>query len=91
MPYDHNSWWLRLPQSKPERKFSYLTLLASHCSSYRLTKLPLEVVPAGDLFQRKFDEIFEDLKNVFGMVDEILIIGYDAYSSDHDRTLWQIM
>ena len=39
------------------------------------------------MFQRKMDEIFKGLPNVFGIADDILILGYDADSRDHDRTL----
>ena len=32
------------------------------------------VSPAGDMFQRKIDEIFEELPNVFGIADDILFV-----------------
>ena len=37
-------------------------------------------------FPEKIDEIFKDLPNVFGTADDILILGYNADSRDHDRT-----
>ena len=40
-----------------------------------------------DMFQRKIDEIFKDLLNVFGIADDILVVGYDADGKDHDDTL----
>ena len=43
------------------------------------------------MLQKKVDEIFEDLPNVFGIADDILIVGYDDYSRDYDRSLRQVM
>ena len=39
----------------------------------------------------KNDKIFNAIPNVFGIADEILIVGYDADCRDHDRTLRQVM
>ena len=45
------------------------------------------------MFQCKIDEIFSDMPNVFGIADDILVIGYDENGADHDATvhnvLWQ--
>ena len=35
----------------------------------------------------KIDEIFKDLPNVFGIADDILIVGYDNDGKDHGDTL----
>ena len=43
--------------------------------------------PAGDMFKWKIDKIFEDLPNVFGIADEILVVDYDSNGKDHDDTL----
>ena len=43
--------------------------------------------PAGDMFQWKFDKIFKDLPNIFGIADNLLIVGYDSDGKDHDETL----
>ena len=40
----------------------------------------------GDMFWWKIDEIFEDLPNIFGIVDDILIVGYDSNDKDNDKT-----
>ena len=42
-------------------------------------------------FQQKIDEIFSDLPNVFGIADDILVVGYDSDGKDHDKTLWQVI
>ena len=42
------------------------------------------------MFQCKTDEIFSDMPNVFGIVDDILIIGYDENGADHDTTVHKV-
>ena len=44
-----------------------------------------------DMFQWKINKIFKDLPNVFGIADDILIVGYDADGRDYNRTLNEIM
>ena len=48
--------------------------------------LPFKANLTGDIFQKKTDEIFKDLPNVFGIEDDILIVGYNADGRDHDNT-----
>ena len=65
-----------------------------HCMSvcmYRFTRLPFGVVPAGDMFEQKVNEIFRDLPNIFGIADDILIVEYDADGRDHDRSLMKVI
>ena len=45
------------------------------------------VVPAGNMFQWKIDEIFNDMPNVFGITDDILVVGYDDDGRDHSETV----
>ena len=47
--------------------------------------LPFGAALAGDMFQRKVDEIFKDMPNVFGIADDILVAGYEADGKDHDE------
>ena len=37
------------------------------------------------MFQKKTDELLNDIPNVFGIADDILIPGLDADSRDHVR------
>ena len=60
-----------------DKKSSYLTTFACPFSRYWYKHLPFTAVLAGDMFQHKTDEIFSDMPNVFGIVDDILVIGYD--------------
>ena len=54
---------------------------------YRYKRLPFGAAPAGDLFQRKTDEIYKDLPKVIGIADDILVVGYDADGKDDDDRL----
>ena len=39
------------------------------------------------MFQRKIDEIFNDIPNVFGITDDILAVGYEDDGRDHYETV----
>ena len=43
------------------------------------------------MFQCKFDEIFSDMLNVFGIVDDILVTGYDENEADHDAAVHKVL
>ena len=45
----------------------------------------------GDMFQCKIDEIFSDMPNLFGIVDDILVIGYDEDGADHDVAVHKVL
>ena len=47
--------------------------------------------PAGDMFQRKIDETFKDMPNVFGIMDDTLVAGYGADGTDHDETVQRVL
>ena len=72
---------------KLEKKSSYLTTFTCPFGKYIFTTLQLGVLPAGDMFPEKIDEIFKDLQNVFGITDVILVVGYGVDGRDIDRTL----
>ena len=63
---------------KLNEKPSYLTTFACQFGRYRYKRLLFGAAPAGDMFQRKIDEIFKDLPSVSGIADDILVIGYDV-------------
>ena len=50
----------------------------------------IKSITAGNIFQDKIDEIFK-FPNVFGIVDDILIVSYDADGRDHNRALRWVM
>ena len=39
----------------------------------------------------EIDEIFKVLPNVFGIADDLLVVGYDADGKEHDETLWMVL
>ena len=43
------------------------------------------------MFQCKIDETFNDIPNVFGIADDILVIGYDKDGTDHDKTVNRVL
>ena len=43
------------------------------------------------MFQKKIDELFGYILNVFGIADAILIAGFDADSRDHDARLQEVL
>ena len=58
---------------------------------YRCKQLPFGAAPAGDMFQRKIDEIFKNIPNVFGIADDILVAGYDTDDKYHDKTVQRVL
>ena len=43
------------------------------------------------MFQCKIDEIFSDMPNVFGITDDILVIGYDENGAEHDAVVHKVL
>ena len=64
----------------------YLIMFACQCDRYRYATLPFSAAPVRYMFQQKIDEIIKDLPNVFGIADNILIVGYSDGRYDHDTT-----
>ena len=54
-------------------------------------ELPFRAVPVGNMFQCKIDKIFSDMPNVFGIMDDILVIGYDKNGADHDAAVHKLL
>ena len=75
---------------KLDKQSSYLTTFACLFGRYRYKQLPFGAVLAGDMFQCKIDEIFNDMPNVFGIADDILVIGYDIDGQDHVKTVYKV-
>ena len=76
---------------KLDEKSSYLTTFACQFGRYRYKWLPFRVAPMGDMFQCKLDEIFNDMPNVFGIMDNILVIGYDNDGTDQDAMVHKVL
>ena len=43
------------------------------------------------MFQRKIDESFNDMPNVFGITDDILVVGYEDNDKDHNKTVQKLL
>ena len=72
-------------------KSSYLTTYSCPFGQYRYKQLPFRAVPVGNMFQCKIDKIFSDVPNVFGIMDDILVIGYNENGADHDAALHKVL
>ena len=70
---------------------SYLMTFACPFGRYRYKRLPFGAVPVGKMFQHKINEIFNDMPNLFGIADEILVIGYDKDGVDHDKAVYSVL
>ena len=62
---------------KLDEKSSYLMTFAFQFGRYIYTRVTFRASYMGDMFQRKIEEMFKELPNVFGAVDDILIVDYN--------------
>ena len=76
---------------KLDEKSSHLTTFPYPFGRYQYIKLPFGAATAGNIFQKKIDEFFNDISNVFGIADNILITRFDAEGRDHDVCLQQVL
>ena len=54
-------------------------------------RLPFEVVPAGNSLQRKTDEIFEKVSNIFEIEENIFVVGYDDSEAYYNMIRRQVL
>ena len=69
---------------------SYLTTFSCPVSRYRYIRLPFRGALTEDMFQKKIDELFSGMPNVFSIADDILIAGLNGQGKDHDKTLEKV-
>ena len=74
-----------------DTKSLYLTTFMCPFGRYHYRHLLFGAAPVGDMFQHKIDEFFSDMPNVFGIVDDILVIGYDENGADHDAAVHKVL
>ena len=74
-----------------DTKSLYLTTFACPFDRYHYKHLPFGVVPVGDMFQHKIDEIFSDIPHEFGITDDTLVIGNDKNGADHDAAIHKVL
>ena len=58
---------------------------------YQYKYLPFGAALVGNMFQHKIDKIFYDMPNVFGIADNILVIGYDKNGTDHYEVVYNVL
>ena len=66
---------------------SYLTTFACLFCRYRYKCLSIRAALAGNIFQCKINKIFNDMPNVFGIADDILVREYAKDGTDHDEAV----
>ena len=76
---------------KLDDKSLYLTTFACQFGRNTYKQLLFGAVPAGNMFQQKIDKIFNDMPNVFGIADDILVVGYDDGGRDYDETVCKVL
>ena len=54
-------------------------------------RLPFGAASAGDILQRKIEEIFKGLPNVFGFAGDISVVGYDSDVENHDDIVQKVL
>ena len=76
---------------KLDMQLSYLTTFSCLSGRYHCKHLLFGAVPVGNMFQRKIDEIFNDIPNVFGIANDILVIGYSKDGADQDEAVYSVL
>ena len=67
-----------------DTKSSYLAMFVHPFGRYQYKHLPFRAVPVGDMFQCKIEEIFNDMPNVFGIIDDILVMPEGCGTRQHN-------
>ena len=69
---------------------SYLTTLACPFGRYQYKCQLFGAALVDDMFQCKIEEISNDMPNLFGIAD-ILVIGYKKDGADHDEAVYNVL
>ena len=64
---------------------SFLTTFNTELGRFQYMVMPFGATVASDVFQRKLDECFGKLKQVIIIADNIMVVKYRPYYSDHDQ------
>ena len=76
---------------KLHKQSSYLTTFSCLFGSYWYKHFLFGAALADNMIQYKIDEIFNDMPNVFGIADDILVLGYDKNGADHDKAVYSVL
>ena len=85
---DANSYYHNI---KFDEQSSYLTTSSCPFGRYGYIRLLFRGASTGDMFQRRIDKLFHRVPNVFGIADDILIVGFDDFGKDHDETVSKVL
>ena len=78
-------------ETKQNKKSLYLTMFACPFGWYQYKQLLFAAAPVGNMSQHKIDEIFSDMPNVFGITDDILVIGDKKGGAVHDAAVHKVL
>ena len=53
--------------------------------------MPMGISCAQDEFQRAIDTTFQDIPNVFGIADDLIVVGFSEDGHDHDQALHAVL
>ena len=71
-------------QVKLDYESSLLTTFNTPFGRYRFTRMPFGIKSAEEVFQKKFDEVCENLEGCFKIVDDVIISGKSKQEHDHN-------
>ena len=74
-----------------DTKSSYLTTFTCPFGRDQYMHLPFRAVPVDNMFQCKIDDIFSDMPNVFGIMDDVLVIVYNEDGADHNAKVHKVL
>ena len=70
---------------------SILTMFNTELGRFWYIVMPFGATVADDVFQRKVGECFGKLKQVIIIADDIMVVGYKPYISDHDQAFTSLL
>ena len=86
-----NGYW-QVPLSS---EASLLTTFATPYDRYKWNRMSFGISPAGEIFQKRLDQVIEDLDGVKTVADDILVIGngdsLDEAIKDYDEKLTRLL
>ena len=85
---DENSSYHNL---RLDKQLSYLITFSCLFGRYQYKCLPFGAALVDNMFQCKIDKIFNDMLNVFGIADDILVIGYNKNGADHNKAAYSVL
>ena len=70
---------------------SFLTMFNTELVRFWYTVMPFGTTVAGDVFQKKLDECFVNLKQAIIITYDIMVVGYKQDHSDHDHAFTNLL